>query len=207
MKKLVLFFTTCIALVAFAGFSTPAFAVISPNCDGDPYSNEPAIHEFFSGTPASHVSYEPSSIEFGGLLCGSDLGLFDGGEGTLVNHLDMDLAPGVEVNDSDSVPVDSFLTAATTSVLIRIGVAMNIPDVAINMVTDEKSECIRERQLILDRGFWTPEGETTGCYRANSYLVQNWNWNTLTEDGKLYTTVGQVYALAGFLPVRLTEVY
>ncbi len=72
MRKIYLAVASCIALVAFMGFSATALAVPDPSCDGDPYNNDAVVHDFAITMTDSNVAGEVSGLSGSGLACGAD---------------------------------------------------------------------------------------------------------------------------------------
>ena len=74
MRKFFLALASCIALVAFIGFSATAMAIaIGPDCDGDPYNNDFAVHDFTLVTPDSDVEHTVSGAAGEGVACGTEI--------------------------------------------------------------------------------------------------------------------------------------
>lgn len=203
MRKFYLALASCAALVAFMSLSATASAgVIEPECEAD---NSPAIHGFYLNTPTTNEPYEKSVVEAGGLVCGTDLTLA-GGDETLTNHLDMEIARGVEVNDADNIqPVGRFISVAKVNAIIRVfGVPAHLPGVDAILKTAAKSECDWERANSIVG--WTPQGETVLCWKSETPTMANYNWQTRTagddgvfgtDDDTLWNTVGKIHVNIG----------
>lgn len=67
--------------------------VVDSSCDGDPYNNDFAIHDFRVDTPDSHRDMAVSRLTSTFLVCGTNLGPSNEGTGTLVDHIDLLEAP------------------------------------------------------------------------------------------------------------------
>ena len=208
-RKTYLAIASCAALVAFMGFSTNAFAshdVHDPNCDQ--YGNQVDIFEFSITTPDSNMAGEVSGVDGAARACGSNLEtqflseFCIGGDETLYNHADVGVPPGVNIADSDLADgVGAYAGRATVNILYnQLGLACVFDDnVAIIVRTDDKAECIRERnqQTVGD----TPQGEIVSCLRGSNDQGKNWSWSVRNaKTGKLSLTIGPMHTDVGIEP-------
>ncbi len=206
MRKIYLALVSCVALVAFMGFGGSAFAVVDPSCDGDPYNNDFAVHDFTLDTPDSHVAGDVSGVSGSGLACGTEISgtwLAPVGAGTLNDNADILAAPGVKVNPTAGMPVDSYAGAAVinSASWAPIFGALIIPDVHSDLTVapigtaDQVETCAYEAAQAVGG----PEpGEIVACYRGTTdptALVKghNFSWQTLAPDGRYTLTIGRFY--------------
>ena len=217
MRKLFLALTSCIALVAFMGFSATALAnhvegeLHDPFCAGtyEPggFGGGPtgwdygfSVVDFQIDSPDSYVEDEASRIVGSGHVCGSVIG--DGGVGaeTLANHADISVPNGVEISDSALVEEGSYAGTAKVNILMQAGegqIASFVDDVDSVVRAAPKLECQYEidNQLVADApdGRPHPEGSMVQCLRGSNPLGYNYTWTTLDDTGQMAFTIGPMH--------------
>lgn len=207
MRKLYLVIASCVALVAFMGFSATAPAnIVDPDCDGDPYGNTFALNGFNIST-TNNIAYEVAGLTGGGVACGTDmeanfLNCGDGGLGypTLNDNAVVEAPPGVAINNTDTYIADG---AYTGNALVNVAsclpswlahMELNVP---ATVRADPISECVRENNNMV--GGPLP-GTIVACHRADDdsgVLGHNWNWVIDDGQGNYSTVIGPFDALAG----------
>ena len=214
MKKLSLFFGTCILLVAFSALSAPAFAdhIIEADCDGDPYDNSFALHGLEITAIDSDLAGEVSGINGRAAACGTTLhnsffncGVSPIGQDTLNNNANVETAPGVEINELDpatnpDLEVGDFVGYAVVNVASCLasflaGIHENIGS---EMRVDSLDECERENR---DMVGGPKPGTVITCYKGVDVtsavsLGHNWNWTTL-HNGRNTLTIGPFHPAIG----------
>ncbi len=207
MRKFYLAIASCVALVAFMGFSANAFAshsVQDPDCSA--VGNPQEMVDFSISTPDSSVANEVSNLVGSAYACGSSLEtvwLIEtclGGDSTLNNHADIGLPPGFTVSDSDSVAQGSYAGSAKINVLYNaFGTACVFsPDVPVILSTDNKAGCENERAIEIVGA--VPQGDIVACLRGTSPAGVGWQWNVTDADGKSWTTIGPMHTPQGIEP-------
>ncbi len=213
MRKLYLLVASCVALVAFMGFSATALAnhVFDSDCAADPDAFE--VTKFTIGTPDSKVEHKVSGIVGTGLTCGSrihglGLGDFQGVE-TLNDLAIIQNPPGVENNAAPSadLPKGSYVGEAQVDALTWIfvvGGALPVSDSVLTLRVDDRDDPI------------TPPGGTWGspdcpadaitCYRGKSDTGHGWTWVEDNPGGSTTLTIGRFYNDVTGEPAGLTEI-
>ncbi len=214
MRKLYLTVASCVALVAFMGFSTSALAVNDPDC----VPNDLEMQDFTVTSPDSGVAGEVSGINGAGRACGSEI--FDGGPGqfpgeeTLFERADITVPPGVVVAEAPSaqIPVDSYIGEAQIDALTwadfgLFTVATDIQDTQPALIVRPKSECQAQRNALGDGG---SEADIVACYYGEvTGLVhaEAWNWVVDDGSGSLTLTIGEFHNLTQtHVSAGLTEI-
>ncbi len=109
MRKFYLAIASCVALVAFMGFSATAYSanIVDPDCDGTPNNNDFVVNNFGIVTANSDVAGEVSGMTGSGAACGTvlqdnflDCGSSPYGHETLNDYALVKSPPGVEVNST-----------------------------------------------------------------------------------------------------------
>ena len=196
MRKLYLVVASCVALVAFTGFSASALAepIHDPGCDE--WGNKVGLFDFEIDSPQNHEAGKVSNLTASAYACGSDIDTFGRGAETLYNHFDIIVPKGVKVADSDSVPVGSYVGSATVNILYHVFGPQFDEDVPIVMRTYDKAKCEQERREEIDGE--TPEGTIVGCVQGRNALGGNWNWTVRNDDtGRLSYTIGPMHDILG----------
>ena len=187
ISKLNLALVACVAVVSISAFSTNAWALTDPNCDGAPYGNYPLIHDLRVDTEDTYVAYEPSSVFIGGLVCGSYLGRF-GGNRTLYEKIEIGIPPGVWIHTTDLFREPPYVGKVSFSGLVRFGGPRFIEDV-------------RSELRAVDSG-----GETdcpvaaVACYSATNSFSHSWIWvveNNRAVPGEQVLTIGPIHLWNG----------
>ena len=105
--------------------NTATSGPVDPDCDGVPYGNDFAIHDFTANTPdSSWGSGEPrwyyfwshgwSRISVGAQVCGTELEAPNQGTGTLVDHVDIEEGRNAftyyttNLDDTQRIPLGSY---------------------------------------------------------------------------------------------------
>ncbi len=208
MRKQSIVTTACITLVAFFGLSAQALAthgVHDPGCDQYDGNHTAAIYGFLADTPDSHVEHEVSSVTSSGYSCGSFLGPQGTTEGddTLYNHADISLPRGVEIADSDSVPLRTYAGEVWGSFLARFPdgrprlfggenpdpYPIGVPGVVF---TDHKKRCVLER--IREIVGETPQGAIVSCLKIHNPFGWGWAWATRDQGGNYSLTIGPLHS-------------
>lgn len=184
------FVMSCMALVAFFGISASAFALVDPACDGEPYNNDPAIHEFSIGTPDSPYAHDESKMTANAVICGTELTPGFGGESSRYETASVSLAPGVEITNTANIPVGSYTGKAFVNLLYHgpIGTPYFAPNVPSTLRVDRPgplTDC---------------PADAVACHRGSNFLGHNWSWTTVDQDGNYKITIGKTYGLAGIAP-------
>lgn len=202
MRKASFFATSCIAVVAFLGLSSQAMALTDPDCDGTPYDNTPAIHEFTLATPDSPFHFEVSGLTGGALVCGSDIKSLGRGSETLYDHADLAAPPGVVYNDTSGIATGSYTGSATVSVLYHLFGFPNY-DSGVNSTlrVDPITNCANEPVV---GGHIA--GTIVACTKGENILGHNWNWTTLDNFGKYWITIGPQHGIGNITNPGLTRV-
>lgn len=194
-------------LSAVAIFSAPANAshIRDPACQGYPYPNNLRVYGFSVDTPDSLWAGEVSGVEAWGIACGPALHREASGCGpdgqsppegyeSLNVRIDMEMAPGVEINSTDNLEEGAYMGIASGNAMVCAG-----PDTQIL----SGGMAIRAKR---DRaGTDCPQAaEVIACYRAfatySSGSGYSYSWVTQLEDGTLYLTTGPVHISA---PIRV----
>ena len=211
-SKLYLAIASCIALVAFMGFSANALAnhVFDSDCAADPDAFE--LTNFTIDTPDSHVAFEVSGITGTGRACGSRIhnwNIIDGyvGEETLNDLAVIQNAPGVLVHAAPSVnlPKGTYVGAAEVDALTWILLnAAPVSDSQLTLRVDDRDDPITP-----PGGFWgSPDcpADALACYRGKSDTGHGWTWVKENADGSTELTIGRFYNHATGEPAGLTEI-
>ncbi len=199
LRKTYLAIASCVALVAFMGLSSTAYGLDDPHCAG--IGNPTAIDEFSITTPDSNVEHQVSGVHGSAYACGSNLTLF-GGDGTLYNHADIGVPPGVEIADSDLVPNGSYAAGASTNVLYRAVTPFFQGGVPSVVTTAPKPGCQNEldNEIVGSTPGNLPGSVLVACLYGENPLGNNYNWSVRDADGKLWTTIGPMHGIAGIEP-------
>ncbi len=201
MRKLYLLVGSIVTIVAFTAFSATAFGLADPRCEEA--GNPVAMLDFSIETPESGTAWEVSNLDGSGFACGSDIGPWGQGAGTLMNHADFGVPEGVVITDSDSVPLGSRSAIASVNVLFHFLGAPNFGDAQISdVLTDDKAKCQNEidNEIVGSTPGNQPGSEIVSCTRGSNDLGWNWNWNVRDADGKLSMTIGPMHGFANIEP-------
>ncbi len=213
MRKLFLALVSCIALVAFMGFSATASAiVVEDDCDlalgGDgPYNNDFAVYDFEIIFPDSMVEYEVSGLIGKGVLCGSAVNTFAenlrncGNPGetppigveSFLNEVEVTVPPGVIMNAEGFGVPGAYLGNANANA-ISCSLRNVLPNQAVKTIakvneTYPADDCPDNPSVIT-------------CMLGDSDLGFAYMWHTVTgQDSQgrdLYTlTIGPFHSLLG----------
>ncbi len=202
MRKLYLVVISCVALVAFMGFSASAQAepLIEPGCAG---AGNPIEILDFSIVTSSNQAYEVSDLLGQAYACGSYAGgqntgdpPFFGAE-TFVNHATIVVPPGFEVADSDLVTEGSYAGIAIPKFLLHTeeGYAGYVGGAPVVITTDDKDECRREiaEEIV---GKVPPSGDMITCLRGEVPGGTGGNWSWFVRDpetGQQSFTIGPMH--------------
>ncbi len=202
------------ALVVFMGFSANAIAdhVFDSDCAADPNTLE--VTNFTINTPDSHTAYQVSGVTGSVLVCGSRIhgtGIFGDYPGvtSLIDHIDIQNAPGVEVNQAPSadLPRGSYVGEARVDALTWIfflGGAQAISNAEFTLRVDDRDDPITP-----PGGTWgTPDcpADSIACYRHKSDMTHGWVWVVEGADGSTTLTIGRFYTDITGEPAGLTEI-
>lgn len=189
MRKLYLVLAST-ALVAFMGFSATAFAVPDPSCDGNPYNNDPVIHDFVMTMTDSNVEGAVSGLSGKGLACGSD----SADLGSLNDNADILTGPGVVVNNTSGMANGRFVGDVLINIALNVGIFGNtvVEDVQSVLLIEPLSSCQNEPLV----GGQIP-GEVIACYKGVNPQGFNYNIVTVGDDGRTWLTLGPFHPLLG----------
>ncbi len=186
LNKLSISVASCMALAVMMGFSASALAVVDPSCDGDPYYNTIAVHDFAIETPDSNVAHQVSGVSGTGLVCGTRIrgSLFmPEGLGSMNRRAVIANPPGVTVNavPSDDIPDGSY-------------VGSSVINVAGFLCGTSGDACIKEDQPITlraDSSLFCP-ADALACYNGidGSGLGNTWIWVEEDAEGRTALTIG-----------------
>ncbi len=204
-RKIYLAVASCVALVAFMGFSSTAFAdhVRDPDCAAT--GNAFALTGFSVDTPDSHVASEVSGVTGTGLACGTAIhgnpaNPFDPpmGEETLNDRADIQNPPGVAVNAAPStdLPDGSYIGSAVVDAatwVFFLGGAVFLDNSAVIMRVDD------------DPAADCPAG-SLACYRGNTETGHSWVWVEEDASGRTTLTIGPFYNDITGSPAGLTQI-
>ena len=199
MRKLSFFVTGCIATVALLGFSVPAYALVDPDCDGEPHNNTPALHDVSVTNTVgdSNVEHAVAGLEGHGLACGTDISDNYVGVDTQYVRTDIETPLGVGVNDATGMTDGRYVGTANVNVASFLGGAAGvIEDVPAVLRIDQ------------DSGTDCPV-EALACFRGDTehFLLEGHAWIWLTEDSGRYTlTIGEFYNDLSGEPSGLTHI-
>ncbi len=215
MRKFYLAIASCVALVAFMGFSASAFAndVFDSDCAADPDAFE--LSNFTIDTPDSQYQYEVSGITGTGRACGSRIhndfaqGIFPGVE-TLNDTASIKNAAGVKVNAAPSadLPKGSYIGEAQVDALTWIwffGDAQPVSNSALTLRVEDRDDPITPPGT----GFWlAPDcpANSLACYRGKSDTGHGWIWVVEAGNGSTTLTIGRFYNDVSGEPAGLTEI-
>ncbi len=169
MRKLYLLVASCVALVAFTGFSASALA--EPKADPFCVANGNPIEVLdFGIVMGSDQAHDVASLAGQGYACGSEID--DGwvGAETLVNHADIGLPPGYAIADTDpdegGPDLGSWAGMANINFLNHDpeGFAAFTPDVPALVRTAPKAEC--QNQIDNEIVGEVPDGDMISCLKA-----------------------------------------
>ncbi len=194
MRKLYLSVASCVALVAFMGFSVSALAAPDPSCDGTPYNNDPAVHDFTITMTDSNVSGEVSGLSGSGLACGADTQ----NSGSYYDHADIGTPPGVVINNTSGMANGRFVGTALVNVMVADIFGGVYEDVHSELSIAPIAECAAENPV----GGDIP-GTIIACYRGDNPVGYNYNWGTVDNDGKSWLTIGPFHS---FVTSGLTHI-
>ena len=226
LNKLRVVLASYVALVALMGFSTTAFGnhvegeLHDPLCAGtyEPggFGGGPTgwdygfnVFDFQIDSTDSQVEYAVSGTRVSATACGSTIGDGGVGAGTIINHADVQLAPGVEVADTGNVPNNSWAGTATVNVLYLLGSAQEAKyfgNLAARMQTSAKSDCVNqeENELVNHNDDGHPEGYIVACLKGSNAVGYNYSWITREDDERLTITIGPIHLNAPDIVPGLT---
>ena len=213
MRKFYLGIASCVALVAFMGFSASAFAnhLYDSDCAADPDAFE--MSNFTIDTPDSNIEYYVSGVTGSGRACGSrihglGLGDFQGTE-TLNDIAVIQYPPGVEVNQAPSAKLlrGRYIGEARVDALTWIwffGGAVPVDNSELTLRVEDRDDPITP-----PGGSWgSPDcpANSLACYRGKSDTGHGWMWVLEDADGGLSLTIGRFYNDVTGAPAGLTEI-
>lgn len=183
-------------LAGSALMSSAASAEVDPDCDGSPYSNEPAIHDFRVATPDSRAVHAVSGVNIAFLLCGSEVVAGGVGAETLYNHVDIQLPSGVGAAATDQIEPESFAGLNTVNLLAYTATSAVGPEGVLGYWRVQGAQRCRDERDTRIVGP-TPSGTIVGCYQEDHtpfgifsrYLA----WVTRDPGGQLHLTLGPMY--------------
>lgn len=211
-RNIYLAVASCVALVAFMGFSASALAdhVFDSDCAPD---HEFAVTDFNINTTDSNISYKVSGISGTGLTCGSRIHDWDAKGGylgveTLNDIAVIQNAPGVLVHAAPSadLPKGTFLGEAQVDALTWIGgTAVPVSDSELTLRVEDRDDPITPPDGVL---WGSPDcpADALACYRGKSDTGHGWTWVEEDADGSTTLTIGRFYNHATGEPAGLTEI-
>ncbi len=204
MRKFYLVIASCVALVAFMGFSANAFALTDPDCDGDPYDNTLLVHDFSIEMIDSYVAGEPSGLGGSGLACRTDISFGGGGAETIFDHADISNPDGVKVGHTSVMANTRFVGTARLNVagyglfgeahIFGVGADdLDGPPEGISSILsiDSIANCDAETPV----GGDVP-GTIIACYKGTNPLGFNYSW-IIENQGRTNLTIGPFHPLGG----------
>ena len=217
MRKLYLLVASCVALVAFMGFSASAFAndVYDPDCAADPDAFE--LTNITFDTPDTHKSWAVSGVVGTGLACGSRidndyaLGNYPGVE-TLNDIAVIQNPSGVRNNAAPSaaLPRGSYVGEARVDALTWIwffGDAQTVTNSELTLRVEDRDDPITPPGA-LNPTWGMPDcpANSLACYRGKSDTGHGWTWVVENADGSTELTIGRFYNDVSGEPAGLTEI-
>lgn len=199
-----------VALVTYLALGAQAFAVTDPACD--PWGDRFGVHDLNLDTD-NNVAFAASGVTAAFRACGTEIGGESAPQGTetLFDHFDVELPPGVEVNDAASLPLGHHVGQARVNVITILNfgpwgwAAFVYEDEEIWLWAHDPSDCESENEATA--GGPRP-GVVIACYlgRTTDGLGHGYAWVTRADDGGLTLTIGPFHNDFTYDPAGITRV-